>query len=383
MKTDTTHTPREPEEFREHCAAKLLTLVGTASSLRAFVGLDGFVDEIIHVVDKRADAESYDRLPTIQALSDRVGGASGKSTNVELVTQRTKLGGNGPIMANALARLGIKVTYVGALGYPIMHPVFNEFARRAEVHSIAEPGRTDALEFDDGKVMLCKSVQLNEITWQNVQARFGRDKFIERFSTADLVAFVNWTMIPYMSDLWASLLAEFCPNPRDVRRKIFFDLADPEKRTPGDIRRALELITGFEKFFDVVLGLNEKEAYEVGQVLGLNTKVRSRDGLATLSSDIQRCVPIHTVVIHPVTYALAVSGGDVSMIDGPVVEKPLITTGAGDHFNSGFCLGKLLGFGNAASVLLGVTTSGYYVRNAQSPTIEGLVEMLRNWPNRS
>jgi hypothetical protein len=275
------------------------------------------------------------------------------------------------------------VTYVGALGYPIMHPVFNEFARRAEVHSIAEPGRTDALEFDDGKVMLCKSVQLNEITWHNVQARFGRDKFIERFSTADLVAFVNWTMIPYMSDLWASLLAEFCPNPRDVRRKIFFDLADPEKRTTKDIQRALELITAFEKFFDVVLGLNEKEAYEVGQVLGLNTKVRSRDGLATLSSDIQRCVPINTVVVHPVTYALAVSGGDVSMIDGPVVDKPLITTGAGDHFNSGFCLGKLLGFGNAASVLLGVTTSGYYVRNAQSPTMENLVEMLRNWPNRS
>jgi len=380
---NTTEILREPEEFREQCASKLLTLIEPASRLHAFVGLDGFVDEIIHVVDKRHHAERYDRLPTIQALSERVGGAAGKSTNIEMVVQRTKLGGNGPIMANALARLGIKVTYVGALGYPIMHPVFNEFARRAEVHSIAEPGRTDALEFDDGKVMLTKSIQLNEITWQNVQARFGRDKFIERFSTADLVAFVNWTMIPYMSDLWASLLAEFCPNPRVLRRKIFFDLADPEKRTPKDIHRALELITAFEKFFDVILGLNEKEAYEVGDVLGLKTNLRSRDGLATLSMGIQEHVPISTLVVHPVTYALAVTGGELSSVDGPYVEKPLITTGAGDHFNSGFCLGKLLGFGNAASVLLGVTTSGYYVRNAQSPTIEGLVEMLRGWPIRS
>ena len=152
MKSEVRDIPREPEEFREQCAARLLTLVEAASRLHAFVGLDGFVDEIIHVVNKRDDAERYHRLPTIEALSERIAKAAGKSTNIELVVQRTKLGGNGPIMANALARLGIKVTYVGALGYPIMHPVFNEFAMRAEVHSIAEPGRTDALELYRGQL---------------------------------------------------------------------------------------------------------------------------------------------------------------------------------------------------------------------------------------
>src|SRR5262245_8309807 len=150
----------ELEEFREHCAARLLTLVEPASRLKAFIGLDGFVDEIIHAVDKRDTAESFQRLPTIARLAERIGAAAGKSTNIELVNQRTKLGGNGPIMANALARLGIKVTYVGALGYPVMHSVFNEFARRAEVHSISDPGHTDALEFDDGKLMLTKTDHL-------------------------------------------------------------------------------------------------------------------------------------------------------------------------------------------------------------------------------
>src|SRR5262245_2752409 len=146
----------QPEEFREQIAARLLANVERASHLRAFVGLDGFVDEIIHVVDVRENAEKFQRLPTIEKLADRLAGAAGKSTNIELVAQRTKLGGNGPIMANALARLGVKVTYVGALGYPNLHPVFNEFARRAEVHSICDPGRTDALEFEDGKLMLTK-----------------------------------------------------------------------------------------------------------------------------------------------------------------------------------------------------------------------------------
>ena len=61
-----------------------------------------------------------------------------KETSSATIRQRTKLGGNGPIMANALAGLGVKVTYVGALGYPTLHPVFNDFAQHADVHSIAE-----------------------------------------------------------------------------------------------------------------------------------------------------------------------------------------------------------------------------------------------------
>ena len=47
-----------PEEFREQTAAKLLAGIERASCLRAFVGMDGFVDEIIHVVDKRDNAAS-------------------------------------------------------------------------------------------------------------------------------------------------------------------------------------------------------------------------------------------------------------------------------------------------------------------------------------
>jgi len=372
----------EAEEFREQCAAKLLKLVEPASHLRAFLGLDGFVDEIIHIVDKRESAESFQRLPTMTKFAERIAAAAGKSTNIERVVERTKLGGNGPIMANSLARFGIRVTYLGALGYPVMHPVFTEFAQRAEVHSICEPGNTNALEFDDGKVMLTKTSHFSEITWPTIQARYSRDKFIENFSTAQLVAFVNWTQVPYMTELWAALLSEFCPNPSASRRKIFFDLADPEKRTAKDICRAVELISTFEKYFEVIFGMNEKEAGEVGGALGLKARDRSREALAQLSREIQKQTGVSTVLVHPVTYALAVSKGSVSLVDGPYIAKPVITTGAGDHFNAGFCLGKLLGFDNEGSVLLGVTTSGYYVRYGQSPGIPEIVTMLRDWPEQ-
>jgi ketohexokinase len=367
-------------ELRARCAQQLTAASNKASTLSAFVGLDGFVDEIIHVVDKRENAENYQRLSTIAKLAERLAGAAGMSTNVELVNQVIKLGGNGPIMANALATFGIRVTYLGTLGYPTLHPVFSNFAQQAEVYSIAEPGHTDALEFQDGKIMLGKHYPLKDVTWNNIQERFGREKFESKFKTADLVGFVNWTMLPYMSDVWTAIQKEVCPVLSGKRRTIFFDLADPEKRTKEDISRALQLILGFEKYFDVILGLNEKEAVEIGEVLGIKLRDQSPDGLSKLTAEINRLLPVNTVVVHPVTYALASSKQVVSLVEGPYVSKPLITTGAGDHFNSGFCLGKLLGLDNELSVLLGVSTSGHYVRTAKSPSINDLVTMLTNWP---
>ena len=191
-----------PPELRAACARHLLANSARAATLSAFVGLDGFVDEILHVVDKRESAECFQRLPTIARLAERLAAAAGRSGNLELVPQLTKLGGNGPIMANALASFGLQVTYLGALGYPGLHPVFRDFAAHAEVHSIAQPGTTDALEFDDGKIMLGKHATLQEVTWENIQARYGLEKFTAKFNRSDLVAFVNWTMLPYMSDLW-------------------------------------------------------------------------------------------------------------------------------------------------------------------------------------
>jgi sugar/nucleoside kinase (ribokinase family) len=363
-------------ELRAQCAQTLVAKAAQAAQMSAFVGLDGFVDEILHVVDKRESAEVYHRLPSIAKLAERLAAAAGKSTNIELVNQITKLGGNGPIMANALASFGMKVTYLGILGYPNLHPVFADFAKRAEVHSIADPGTTDALEFEDGKVMVGKHSSLKQVTWENIQERFGRDRFAAKFAAADLVGFVNWTMVPYMSDVWESILTEICPAMKSPRRTIFFDLADPEKRTRQDILRALELIGQFEQHFNVILGLNEKEAHEVGDVFGLRAGDATPEGLAELSLKIASRLQSGTLVIHPVSYALAVSDKKVDIVEGPFTAKPMITTGAGDHFNSGFCLGRLLGLDNQLSLLTGVTTSGHYVRTAQSPSIEQIAAMM-------
>lgn len=229
--------------------------------------------------------------------------------------------------------------------------------------------------------MLVKSISLNEITWANIDARFGHNRFIKQFATADLIAFVNWTMIPFMNEIWEALLAESV-RLSGPRRKIFFDLADPEKRPDDDIARALQLISDFERYFDVILGVNEKESFEIADALAIPHGDRSADALGEMAKKIHSKLRINTLVVHPVSYALAVSDGKIDSVSGPVITRPTITTGAGDHFNSGFCLGKLLGLDNASSLLTGVSTSGFYVKTGHSPEIKDLAGLMCNWPSR-
>ena len=169
------------EEICKSAGAKLTAALARPSFDRRVVGFDGFVDEIIAVVDKRHDKDRYDAVRTIEAMGRKVLAAAGQSSNYELLVKQIKLGGNGPIMANALAAMGLGVTYIGNLGFPALHPVFTEFSERATVISIAEPGHTDALEFEDGKLMLGKHQSLHDITWENLTERVGRPQLMELF----------------------------------------------------------------------------------------------------------------------------------------------------------------------------------------------------------
>src|SRR5277367_5637922 len=94
------------EQICESASRKLSAAAPTLGSIPALIGLDGFVDEIIAVVDKRIDLKRYEAMKTISVLGQKILQAAGQSSNYELLVTQTKLGGNGPIMANALASAG-------------------------------------------------------------------------------------------------------------------------------------------------------------------------------------------------------------------------------------------------------------------------------------
>ena len=350
--------------------------------LDMLIGLDGFVDEIVHVVDERMDSENYTRIPTIGDYGMRMNKGAGLSTNIELVPVQVKLGGNGPNLANALLEFEVSVTYVGALGKPI-HPVFHQMVAKAkEVHSLCAPAHTDAYEFEDGKIIVSKLASFKEMTWELLKEKFGGVGGIAKIiDENDLFGLENWTMVPYMSDIWEGIIQEVFPllNKRERRPYVFFDLADPQKRTREDIQVAMELIGRFEEKFHVILGLNEKETYEIAGALGLEFSDEGEGRLKAATMAIVDRLMIHCLVVHPVRSASCVIDGEYYYTEGPYCEKPKLTTGAGDNFNAGFLLGVCIGLEPVLALTLGVCTSGFYVRNGHSPSYRQVMEFARRW----
>lgn len=358
---------------------------GRLDKMPSLVGFDGFIDTILHVVDKRQSATEYTRVETLDAFGKRIAEAAGKSTNIELVIQAVKLGGNGPIMANALAALGMPLTYCGMTGYPHTQEVFKELASRAKMLPISDAALTDAYEFEDGKLIAGKHENVAQVSWQNLQERVGDVAWRVAWHAAEFAGIVNWTMLPHLTHFWQQMQARMENEASTPRKTIFFDLADPEKRTAEDLNEALMTIAKFQKWHDVILGLNEKEAQQVVKNLSLpgadvslerNTKAHY-DEIRGFAANVRETLGISACAVHPTAFAAAANASGSAIVEGPFTPKPKITTGAGDHFNAGFCAGYLCGGDLEQSLQTGVATSGYYVRHGDSPTRPQLAEFLR------
>lgn len=366
-----------PLPLSDQTASALRKLGSRTAKIPAVVGLDGFVDLILHAVKRRESPKSYDRYASISEFGEKISAAAGLSANFEFVIHMTKLGGNGPIMANALAALGLPLTYIGSLGKPAIHPVFEDFGKRAKLISISEPGYTDALEFDDGKLIFGKHQSLRDVNWANLILHVPEPRLIQLFQKAGFVGMVNWTMLLNMTDIFKKLLTRVAPKLKGPRKCIFFDLADPAKRTREDLLDALRLIGRFEKYFRVILGLNLQEGRQVSSALGLGPIEERHDDVAIAAEKIRDVLKVDTVVVHPVAFAGASDATGTTHVVGPFCAKPLITTGAGDHFNAGFSLGRMLGLPLDQSLQCGVATSGFYVRKAKSPSVPELARFIK------
>jgi len=369
------------DEKKKALAQRLKSL--HPEQLNLLIGFDGFVDEIIHPVDKRLAPDRFTRIETITQFAARLAKAAGLSTNVELVPVAKKIGGNGPIMCNAMARHGMPITYVGALGVPVVHDVFR-MPDNVRLHTIADSGHTDALEFLDGKLLFGKMTSLTEVTYERLLSVVGKQELVRLLSAADLFASVNWSMLPAMTSVWNSILTELVPlMPVKAIKPVFFvDIADPEKREHHEIVEALELLKRFSIRYTVVLGLNKKEAYDVAGVLGLFPKeelAKMAPTLKEVTESLYRRLGVDAIVVHPVDRSATVVKGVYREAMGPFCEKPKLTTGAGDNFNAGFVLGLLLGLEPEQALLTGMATSGYYVRNAMSPDFKELIGFIEAW----
>lgn len=334
-------------------------------------GFDGFVDEIIHVVDKREDMHRFKRIETIEAFSKRIASYSGLSGNIELVPVQIKLGGNGPIYANMLLAQLHKVVYMGALGEGEVHPVFRDFTDKCErVISMADPGHTDALEFLDGKLMLGKMNKLEDVSWGKLLTFIQQAELEKLLQKTRLVACNNWTMLSKLNSVLLGFDSLF--EGMKTKPDLFIDLADPAKRTGEDIAIVLEILNRMHT--NVILSMNLNESSIIASVLGIVEK-----DVVERANKIRTQLGLAAIVIHPVEGAAVSTKEETSWVKGPYTPSPKLTTGAGDNFNAGFSHAWMYKLKPSECCATGVSTSGFYVRNGFSPDKVQLLSFMKDW----
>lgn len=371
-------------ERADIAASAARRLMAIASPAPALVGFDGFIDRIVRMVGTRRSMamEDFDPIRTIPEFARRCAEAAGRSTNIEQVLVAERFGGNGPLMAGSLARLGMPTAFVGAVGDGGggIHPVFRGFAARcARVVPIGPPSWTLCMEFEDGKVMLNDTREVQGVTWERVVGAVGMEALVALVEGAGLLGVVNWSLLGGVPGIWRGLAREVMPRVSRRRRVLFVDLSDPAKRTEADVSGAMGQLGELEASgLEVVLGLNLAEAQRVAGAVGVGGRVPG--DVVALAERIRARVGVSVVVVHPREGAAGAGAVSGAWFDGPFTRTPTISTGAGDHFNAGFAFAHAHGLTLEESLATGCAVSGWYVRRGESPTREEAAGFLGSMP---
>lgn len=352
---------------------------------RVFVGFDGFVDEIKKAVrQKELNKTLY--FKTLQEFSARIAAASGKSGQVEIVTQKIKLGGNAPILSNTLGRLGVPTVCLGSMGYPQIHEVFAGMSDRCELMSVQNPRKSDAVEFEDGKMILSELSVYDEYNWEYIKKHADMERVTAAILKSDMLAFVNWVNLPHASDIWSGVLEDIIKPSGKTDFLFLFDLADPSKKTPWQIDEVLGLMSSFFPYGKVTLGLNENETIKIWAAINnidrndydFSQKIPS---IREAGAEVYKAMNIDALLVHPIDRTILFHQNEILEMKGRLVTEPKVLTGGGDNLNAGYSLGLLAGLSWAHCMLLGMAVSGAYIQNGASPDIKEIENYISLWMN--
>lgn len=342
------------------------------------VGFDGFVDEMVSVVSERTSLEEFSPVRDIATFGALISAAAGHSSLREIVVNAVQPGGCAVNLGDGLAALGVPVDCFATLGEP-MHPAFLEPASRFRktVSWGGEPGRTIAFEFADGKLMFSSVKQLAEFTSQDISRRLEDGTYQASCNGAAIIALTDWTLYPHMTGVWR-MLRESVYGKLKHRPHFFIDLVDPSSRSASDILDMVEVLPSLESCGPVTLGLNGNEANILARLLGLDSAQEENECLR-LASDLRAKTGLSSVLIHKLKFAVSSGPAGAFLAQGPYCERPIKSTGAGDRFNAGYCLGLVAGAAPEDCLILGSASSGFFVRNARSASREELSRFLNQW----
>jgi pfkB family carbohydrate kinase len=343
----------------------------SSNQTNALIGFDGFIDKLFRI--KKNENAYFEKA---FEFGEYILQKKDNNFSLEIEEITTKIGGNAVNLSNALATLGVKNDLLASLGYPTIDPIFQEIHPNCNLISYASPGYAYAYEFANSKIMLAENGGLNTINWQELKAVIGIEKLANLFEINSLFCLVNWAEIVGMTSILEGILNEILPKLAKNYEKIsFFDLSDCSNRNQEEIKKILSIITSFSGYTKVILSLNKNETETVYDAL-FSKEVEEFE---EKGKRIFEYLKIEKLVLHQAEMSVCFCKNDgVSRVKTLINKKPLISTGAGDHFNAGFCVGILNNFPNKKALQFANATAGLYISSGKSPNLKEVLQLIDN-----
>ncbi|MHC4975492.1 MAG: PfkB family carbohydrate kinase [Planctomycetota bacterium] len=359
--------------------ATLVDALEHATPARVLAGFDAFIDSICHVVRHR-DAPgpaNYAPFVSLADLASRIHDAAGLSASFEIVTRTTKHGGNALLSASALASLGTQVDFVGAIAdpnqpgrvHPLLRSVTDLFASAVP---LAPPGLTDALEFNDGKLMLGRPQTLDLLTPDAILGENSQSPYTQRLAHADAMLFGNWAMHHDLDTIWNTLADDVLPASTHLPRMCCVDLADITRRSDQSIHDCVRALRSMNHHVPVTHSLNAREATHLARAIGtpLDSALDPDSGesrLTDAAAALRATLILERVIIHTHTGASCATQSGATHVRTIHNPSPRLSTGSGDHFNAGCLLALLHGADETTALATGCALASYYITNGRAP----------------
>jgi hypothetical protein len=334
-------------------------------------GFDGFIDTIVKPVKKTGLNGQYEYFNTISEFGLFIGGHSHKGTSIQYEIQRRKPGGNMPNFVKAMDSLSLNPIAVGMLstGSGDIDPLFAGLGKQR--YSFLAAGPATPLEFSDGKIFLSPvnlaGVDQNEKIYSRIEKVFPQ--FSNAAAGSDLIAFLNWSELPFAQDLWDDIyIHAFNSASTDKTRFAFFDLCDTSAKNQSEIEAVISVMRKIGERRGTILSMNKNEALDI--CLKITGQSRSITETAEL---LFRQLHIDELIIHQHTGSIAIHSGGMATEACVFNRNPKISTGAGDHFNAAYCFATLAGLPIAEKLRFANAYSGAYIAKGSSPALREII----------
>lgn len=335
---------------------------------------DGFIDEVFELVNSRTSLTDYIIMGQMKQFAERITLAGSGGMSIETIKKRRTIGGFTANIGDAAARLGVNTTMFGLYGKEKLDPLYEPLGSICRLISLGDPATVNALEFDDGKILLPHMEAVTKLCWSDIVDALGEEEIVSILSASDIVGVGYWSSMPAFDDIFAKICALI---PRDNKqRRFFFDFADLRKREEACLVSSLLNLKAYNDEFPMTLSLNEHEGTIICELYGENLSEAGCPIPEKLES-VREKMGLDELVIHTPQYAVAAThAGGADIISQRYCAKPVRSAGAGDTFNGGYIAGILAGLDITERLQVANAAVYYFLNNGFPPSQNDLIDEL-------